>query len=142
MTPTTYEERRDELALKSSVLVQVILGTARTDAEFVPLKPKPATAEMHEELRQRWAGRGLRAVGFIGIVDGAPQLVSNEPLDEMQVEALSTAFGVYVGTLLRGATNDNPIVAEIERAQGAELEREHMERICALPFPPSSSLIH
>jgi hypothetical protein len=120
---TTYDERRDHLALSSSIMVQVLLGHAPGDMEFVALKPRPASAEMWEELHARWPGRGLRLAGTIGLVDGAPQLVLKEPLDGVQVETLAVAFAVYIGALVKNAMTADNFAAEIERAEVSELER-------------------
>jgi hypothetical protein len=121
---TTYEERRDTLAVNSSILVQVMLGGARGDAEFSLVYPRPANAvAMEEELRARWPGRGLRAVGFIGLVNMQPQLVLKEPLGDVQVQALAVAAGVYFGTLIKAAMTSGSFTAEIERAEVSELER-------------------
>ena len=93
---TTYEERRDELAINSSILVGVLLGDTPSDMEFVPIRPQPATDAMREELRMRWPGRNLRGVGYIGMVSGMPQLVLSEPLEDRQVGALADAFAAHI----------------------------------------------
>jgi hypothetical protein len=120
---TTYEKRRDELAINSSILVGVLLGDTPGDMEFIPIRPQPATDEMREELRLRWPGRNLRGVGYIGLVGGAPQLVLAEPLAAVQVEALAVAFAAYIGCLLKSALTSDRFAAEIERAEISELER-------------------
>lgn len=120
---TSYEERRDELAINSSVLVGVLLGDTPNDVEFVPIRPQPATDSMREDLRMRWPGRNLRGIGYIGLVGGMPQLVLSEPLDDSQVGALADAFAAHIGTLVRSALTANGFAAEIERAEISELER-------------------
>ena len=120
---TTYDERRDQLALDSSIMVQVLLGHAPGDMEFVPLKPRPASDDRWTELRAQWPGRGLRLVGTIGLVDGAPKLALREPLDAVQVDALAVAFAVYVGALVKEAMTSDGFAAEIERAEVSELQR-------------------
>jgi hypothetical protein len=120
---TTYSERLDQLALSSSIMVQVLLGRTPGDMEFVPLKPRPASAEMWEGLHAQWPGRGLRLAGSIGLVDGAPQLVLKEPLGAVQVEALAVAFAAYIGCLVKSALTADTFAAEIERAEVSELER-------------------
>ena len=121
---TTYEQRRDTLAINSSILVQIMLGNAAGDTEFSLVRPRPAnSAVMEEELRARWPGRGLRAVGFVGLVDGAPQLVLKTPISAVEVEAVTVAFGDYVGALVKHAMSAEHIGAELERAEVAELDR-------------------
>jgi hypothetical protein len=93
------------------------------DMEFVPVRPQPATDAMREELRSRWPGRGLRGVGYIGLVDGAPKLALNEPLDGVQVEALAAAFAGYIATLVKSAMTSDGFAVEIERAEVSELQR-------------------
>jgi hypothetical protein len=123
---TTYEERRDTLAINSSILVQVMLGNAG-DMEFSLVRPRPAnSAAMEEELRAKWPGRGLRAVGFVGLVDGAPQLVLKAPISAAEVEVLAIAFGGYVGTLMKQAMSAENIGAELARAEVSELERMYV----------------
>jgi len=120
---TTYNERRDQLVLNSSIMVQVLLGNTPGDLEFVQLKPRPASAETWEALGAQWHVRGLRHAGSIGLVDGAPQLVLREPLGTNQVEALAVAFAAYIGCLVKSAMTSHNFAAEIERAEVAELER-------------------
>jgi hypothetical protein len=96
---TSYDERRDELAINSSILVGVLLGDTPGDMEFVPLRPQPATDAMREELRLRWPGRNLHGAGYIGLVDGAPKLVLKDPLDAVQVEPLDDPPPVPTGTV-------------------------------------------
>jgi hypothetical protein len=127
---TTYEHRRDELVINSSICVGVLLGDMPGDMEFVPIRPQPATDAMREELRSRWPGRGLRGVGYIGLVDGAPKLALNEPLDGVQVEALAAAFAVYIATLVKCAMASDGFAVQIERAEVSELER-----LFAMPDP-------
>jgi hypothetical protein len=120
---TTYDERRDELAINSSILVGVLSGDTPGDMEFVPIRPQPATDAMREELRLRWPGRNLRGVGYIGLVGGMPQLVLSEPLEDRQVGALADAFAAHIGTLVKSAMTAGSFAAEIERAEVSELER-------------------
>jgi hypothetical protein len=121
---TTYEHRRDDLVINSSICVGVLLGDMPGgDMEFVPIRPQPATDAMREDLRSRWPGRGLRGVGYIGLVGGAPKLVLQEPLDAVQVEALAVAFAVYIATLVKSAMTSDGFAVEIERAEVSELER-------------------
>ena len=120
---TTYEQRRDELAINSSICVAVLLGSTPCDTELFPIRPQPATDAMREELRSRWPGRGLRGVGYIGLVDGAPQLALSEPLDGGQLEALADAFAAHIGTIVKSALTADSFAAEIERAEISELER-------------------
>jgi hypothetical protein len=111
----TYEERRDELATKASVLVHVLLGAAPGDMEFMPTYPQASTQEAWQALIPEWGKRGLHSVGFIGLVDMEPRAVWSEPLDPREVAALAVAFGVYVGTLVTYAYKTQAEVSELER---------------------------
>jgi hypothetical protein len=105
---TSYDQRRDQLALDSSIMVQVLLGHAPGDMEFVPLKPRPASDDRWTELRAQWPGRGLRLVGTIGLVDGAPKLALREPLDAVQVDALGKWIRLRRNVSMR--TNHAPVL--------------------------------
>ncbi len=113
---TTYEGRRDELAAKASVLVQVIIGATPGDVEFIPTYPRSSSsAEALQALLPEWGKRGLHSVGFLGLVDMQPTAVFSEPLEPKQVSALAVAFGVYVGTLVTHAYKTQAEVSELER---------------------------
>jgi hypothetical protein len=111
----TYEERRENLATKASILVQVLLGNTPGDVEFMAAYPERASPETWEALKPEWGKRGLRSVGFIGLVDMQPTVVFSELLEPKQVSALAVAFGVYVGTLVTNAHNRHTEVSELER---------------------------
>jgi hypothetical protein len=111
----TYDERRDDIAAKASILVQVLLGTTPGDMEFMPAYPQATTAETWQALIPEWGKRGLHSVGFIGLVDMEPTAVFSEPLDPRQVSALAVAFGVYVGTLVTNAHKRQTEITELDR---------------------------
>jgi hypothetical protein len=117
-------------------MVQVILGTAPDDVALIPCAPHDAPAAMWQELLARGPGRGLRTVGFAGLIGAEPCLVLDEPLNAAQVASIATAFGSYIGGRIKQALTPDSFASEIERAQGEALEREHMARICALHYPP------
>jgi hypothetical protein len=96
-----HTEKSNQLAINAAVLVQVLMGDAPGDVEFVPLKPRMASSTMLADIKARWPGRGLRVVGLIGLSSDMKPLSSfNEPLTPQQVDALSTAFLTYVHVLL------------------------------------------
>lgn len=107
----TYQEKSTQLACDASIAVQVLLGTSPGDMEFIPLKPQAANAEWLSELKARWPGRGLRAVGFVGLVDGVPQYCLKETLSIRQTTALESAFMAYLDVMLKPAA---PIETEVE----------------------------
>jgi hypothetical protein len=95
----TYAERSTQLALDASVAVLILLNPECDDVEFVPLKPKGMTESECAALRARWAGRGLRSVGVLGLVGASPRCALKEPLEPEQVSALAGAFLAYIHTL-------------------------------------------
>lgn len=105
----TYEERSTQLACDASIAVQVLLGAARGDVEFIPLKPQVANAEWLSELKTRWPG--LRSVGIVGLVDGGARCALREALTPEEVNALADAFLAYVDVVLKPAA---PIEADVE----------------------------
>ena len=111
----TYEVRSDNLAKTASIMVQVLLGTAPGDMEFVPQHPQVATPEMWQNIMATWHQRGSRHVGFIGLVNMVPTAVFNEPLDPRTTAGLAVAFGVFVGTLVTSAYAEIAEVKELER---------------------------
>jgi hypothetical protein len=120
----TYTERSTQLALDSSVAVQVLLGSAPGDAEFIPLRPRPASQQMWDELKARWPGRGLRSVGVIGLIGTTPQVELKEPIGEEQCCRLAEAFIAYLNVLFQGnfAAHREAVQAD----EIAELERLYM----------------
>jgi hypothetical protein len=107
----TYSEKSQQLALDSSIAVQILMG-APDDVEFVPLKPRPADDRMLAELKTRWPGRGLRSVGVVGLVGVTPHYALKEPLEPEQVDMLAAAFLTYVRALL---TSQEPRTDSVEK---------------------------
>jgi len=115
----TYSEKKStQLALDASVAVQVLMGTAPGDCEFIPLKPKAADETMLADLKARWPGRGLRSVGVIGLCGTSPCCAFKEPLESKQVSALAGAFLTYLSVMFADS-----IAAQMQAAEIAELER-------------------
>lgn len=110
----TYTEKSTQLALESSVAALVLLGTDRKDSVFLPLRPNLATPEMLADLKSRAAGRGLRAVGIIGLCGTTPKMCLKEELDPAQINAISLGFLAYTYALFA----ENAVAGEV-----AELER-------------------
>ncbi len=97
----TYTEKSTQLALDASVAVQVLMGTAPGDCEFIPLKPKAADEAMLADLKARWPGRGLRSVGVIGLCGTAPRCAFKEPLVVQPGTCFTFQTGEMVYTLVR-----------------------------------------
>jgi len=96
----TYVEKSTKLACESSVAVMVLMG-APDDVEFLPVKPRMADANMLDELKARWHGRGLRPVGMMGLCGTSPRCELKEPLEPEQVTALAGAFLAYLHVFFR-----------------------------------------
>jgi len=114
----TYSEKSTQLALDSSVAVQVLMGTTPGDCEFIPIKPRTADARMLADIAARWPGRGLRSVGIIGLIGAVPTCELKEPLEPEQVTALAGAFLTY----LHGLFSDS-FAEQIEGVEIAEMRR-------------------
>jgi hypothetical protein len=54
---------------------------------------------MLADLKSRWPGRGLRSIGIVGLVGLTARAAFKEPLEPKTVDALATAFLVYVAAL-------------------------------------------
>ena len=113
-----YSERATQLACDSSVAVQVLLGTTPGDCEFIPLRPRPADANMLAGIAARWPGRGLRSVGVIGLCGITPCYALKEPLEPEQVSVLTDAFLAYLHALYC-----HRMAAHLEQAEINELTR-------------------
>jgi hypothetical protein len=110
------EKRRDmsapvydkfEALYMDAQLAVSILGNADvTDIEMLPMKPYELSPEKIQELVIQWAGRGLRFIGAIGIVDGKPRTALAVPLDDRRISALSQAFIAYCEVLLSGSVEE------------------------------------
>ncbi len=48
-------------------------------------------------------GRGLCFLGIVGIVQGAPRIALDEPLDDATIEALAKAFVSYIVEKIKAA---------------------------------------
>jgi hypothetical protein len=117
-----FRERSIQLTGESTIAVFILVGAHPGDAEFVPLRPRPADAAMWAEIRSRWAGRELREAGVLGVVGGNVRCAFKEPLDEPCIAALAEAFVAYCETLAPGRI-------------GKGDEVEWLERLWALPDP-------
>jgi hypothetical protein len=97
----TYLEKSSELACAASVAVFVLINEQGTDMEFLPLKPRQYPNSELEARSARWAGRGLRSVGVIGLVGTSPKCEFKEPLDVNVVTPLAGAFIAYLQSLFQ-----------------------------------------
>lgn len=109
----TYTEKSAQLAIEASVAVQVLLGTDPDDCEFIPIKPKPADANMLAEIAARWPGRGLRSVGVVGLVGTSPRCILKEPLEPETVDRLAVAFLMYISVLFGQSFSEQRAAMEI-----------------------------
>lgn len=123
-----YTQNAAQLAIDASVAVQVLLGTAPDDCEFIPLKPKPADADMLNEIAMRWPGRGLRSVGVVGLVGTSPRVALREPLEPETVDRLVVAFLTYINALFGQSFQEQRAAIEI-----AELQRIYAYRDPSAP---------
>lgn len=94
-----YIEEAADIVANASVAVQVLLGEADNDVEFIPLRPHPANGEWLADLAARWPGRGLRSIGVLAMVDGTAKAAFKEPVSLDVVSRLAAAFQVYCETL-------------------------------------------
>jgi hypothetical protein len=92
----TYAEKANRVATESSIALLVMMGNPE-DVEFLPLKPE-ADERAITELRMRWAGRGLRPIGVVGITGATTQCALKIALSPEQSDGLSNAFLAWLHT--------------------------------------------
>jgi hypothetical protein len=99
---------RDDVALafRSDIAVSIFANADFSDTEFAALSPVPDARESETQLAaltKEVQRRGLRNVGVIGRVDGAPEiLLSILPEDGTRLNALRAAFLRYCTVLTCG----------------------------------------
>jgi hypothetical protein len=99
---------RDDVALafRSDIAVSIFACADFSDTEFAALSPVPEGAELESQLAvlaTEIRRRGLRNVGVMGRVDGAPEtLLSTLPEDGTRLNALRAAFLRYCNVLTSG----------------------------------------
>jgi len=104
--------RFTELVLESSLAASILANEDGTDVELIPVRPD--TPDNVEKLAELWEPRELRWVGVIGLVNGMPRTVLQEPLTECQTEKVRQAFSAYCTTAVP------PAVYGLDRLTGAE----------------------
>jgi hypothetical protein len=93
-------DKFDLLAMESQLCVAVLGNADITDIELLPIRPQPYGRNKVQALAAQWAGRGLRFIGTIGIVNGQPRTALAVPLDALRMDALSQAFTVHCEAIL------------------------------------------
>jgi hypothetical protein len=121
----TYLEKSSELACAASVAVFVLVNEQGTDCEMLPLRPRVCPDSELAALRDRWAGRGLRSVGVIGLVGTAAKCEFKEPLDVNVITALAAAFVAYLQVLLQDSFAEQLEVQELARLWSLADTRAH-----------------
>ncbi len=96
---STYSERSTQLALDASVAVMVLANPQCDDVEMLELRPRQLAQSGLAALASRWAGRGLRSIGVIGLVGASPRCEFKEQLDPEQVSTLVDEFLAYAHRL-------------------------------------------
>ena len=92
----TYSEQSTQLVCDASVAVMVLINARGDEIEMLPLRPRQMTETDAAELRCRWAGRGLRVAGVLGLVGTSPRCALKEELDPEQISALAGAWDTYL----------------------------------------------
>jgi hypothetical protein len=110
----TYAGRSETVILEAHVAVMVLANEDCTDVELVSLKPRYDESAF-EELRGRWGGRGLRSIGVLGMKGTAPLFAFKVPVGPDKVNALASAFIVWVDRLLFETFTEQMTVAELHR---------------------------
>jgi hypothetical protein len=115
-----YVENSAQLGAEASIAALILSNPECDDVEFLMLKPKRMAACELAELKARFTGRDLRAVGTIGLVGTSPRWALKEPLTFEQISALADAFLAYLHVLYCDA-----LAGQQESAEVAELEALH-----------------
>jgi hypothetical protein len=110
----TYAGRSETVILEAHVAVMVLANEDCTDVQLVSLKPRYDEGAF-EALKGRWAGRGLRSIGVLGMKGTTPMTALKVPIDPDKIRALASAFIVYVDRLLFETFTDQMTVAELQR---------------------------
>lgn len=116
-----YSVRAAEVAC-GQIVLQVLLSESNDDLEFVAMH---SAAQPFPITREDFAARKLRSVGVIGLRGLAPARAFKEPLAPSVVDGISTAFLVYVQTVLGNSFHEHAAKAELTE----------LERMFALPDP-------
>ena len=108
-------DRFQLLAATAQISVVVLANADVTDVELISVRPHSIPLE---EVSRQCAGRDMRFVGVLGVVDGVSHAQFAEPLDERRVHALAHSFAAYLTVLTGG--------------DWAERETEMLNRLYAL----------
>jgi hypothetical protein len=92
-------DKFDALVGDAQLCVAVLANQDVTDIELLPLKGVPYAGYTVEGLKQQFAGRDLRFLGTVGLVNGVPHTALAEPLDTFRIAALFAAFATYCEVL-------------------------------------------
>jgi hypothetical protein len=122
-----------QLVCDASVAVLVLINAQGDEIEMLPLKPRQMTEIDAAELKGRWAGRGLRVAGLIGLVGTTPRYALKEPLEPAQVSALAGAFLAYLHVLFCDSFAEQ-MGAQLARQQAGDFV-QFAEALCRLDDP-------
>lgn len=90
-TPEMYRH----LVTSADIAVGVLLNADGSDAEFLPIQPRPFPASTICALEAQWASRRLRFIGVMAWIDGSVQ-TQLEALPDAVASRLDRAFETYL----------------------------------------------
>lgn len=83
------------LVASADIAVGVLLNADGSDAEFLPLQPRPFPERIIGALEIQWARRHLHFAGVLAWVGGAMQ-TQLEPMPEIVLASLTRGFDAYL----------------------------------------------
>lgn len=83
------------LVASADIAVGVLLNAYGSDAEFLPLQPRPFPESTICALEIQWAARHLHFAGVLAWIDGAVQ-TQLEPMPEGVAARLKNSFEAYL----------------------------------------------
>lgn len=89
-TPEMYR-----LVASADIAAGVLLNADGSDAEFVPLQPRPFPDSTICALETQWASRCLRFIGVMAWIDGTVK-TQLEPLPDAVATRLNRGFEAYL----------------------------------------------
>jgi hypothetical protein len=92
------------LVSSADIAVGVLLNADGTDAEFLPLQPRPFPESTICALEIQWAPRHLHFAGVMAWVNGAV-ITQLEPMPEVAAARLNRGFEAY----LTAFSNDSKV---------------------------------
>jgi hypothetical protein len=134
MNSYPHHEQYADLACASAIAVHAFANRDCTEVELLRLRPCPLSQSDLAKLESRWNGRGLRAVGVLGLVDGTPKTMLSVLLAPDEFSRLMAEFRFFVSSFIDIAFDvleerviHQGLFAEREQIATAEVtELEHM----------------